>query len=368
MNGLHGIILAYVERTGLKELVSERCSASIPFGGRYRVIDYALSNLVNAGVVDVGVVTHSRYQSLLDHLGNGKAWDLSRKRGGLRFLPPFNVDKQAAKPYRGDIEALASIRSYLDTIRQDYVVIMDGDLVANLPLSEILEGHIQSGADITTVVANDCFATERGNYYEIDGSGNVTAVLAHPKVPRGNRGLEVYIVGTELLKKLVDDCTARDEYSWRKHVLQAHKELKVKAYVFDGYAAQIRTVQEFYDRNMQLLKPEVRASLYNPARPMIAKSIDKPSAYIGPNGTISNAIIGDGSRVEGCVENSILFSGVTVEEGAVVKDSILFLDAVVRKDGKITSVICDKRAEITEGRELKGSADLPLVVPKNKKV
>ena len=367
MNGLHGIILAYVERTGLKELVSERCSASIPFGGRYRVIDYALSNLVNAGVVDVGVVTHSRYQSLLDHLGTGKAWDLSRKRGGLRFLPPFNVDKQAARPYRGDMEALANIRSYLDTIRQDYVVMMDGDLVANLPLSDILDEHIKSGADITAVVANDCYATEGGNYYEID-NGTVTTVLGHPKTPRGYRGLEVYIVGTELLKKLVDECEAKDEYSWRKHVLQAHKELKIHAFIFDGFAAQIRTVQEFYDRNMQLLDPKVRASLYNPARPMIAKPIDKPSAYIGPNGEIANAIIGDGSRVEGKVENSILFSGVTVEEGAEVRNSILFLDAVVRKDGKITSVICDKKSEITAGRELKGSADLPLVVPKYKKV
>ena len=367
MNGLHGIILAYVERTGLKELVSERCSASVPFGGRYRVIDYALSNLVNAGVVDVGVVTHSRYQSLLDHLGNGKAWDLSRKRGGLRFLPPFNVDKQAARPYRGDIEALASIRSYIDTIRQDYVVILDGDLVANLPLADVLDDHIKSGADITTVVANDCYASEGANYFEVK-DGVVTEVLGHPKNPRGFRGLEVYIVGTELLKKLVDDCTARDEYSWRKHVLQAKKDLKLHAFIFDGFAAQIRTVQEFYDRNMQLLDPNVRASLYNPRRPMIAKSIDKPSAYIGPNGAIANSIIGDGSRVEGSVENSILFSGVTVEEGAVVKDSILFLDAVVRKDGSITSVICDKKAEITEGRELRGSKDLPLVVPKYKKV
>ena len=367
MNGLHGIILAYVERTGLKELVSERCSASIPFGGRYRVVDYALSNMVNAGVVDVGVVTHSRYQSLLDHLGTGKAWDLSRKRGGLRFLPPFNVDKQAAKPYRGDIEALASIRSYLDSIRQDYVVMMDGDLVANLPLADILEEHIKSGADITAVAANDCYATEGGNYFEVD-NGTVTAVLSNLHTPRGFRGLETYIVSTDLLKKLVDECTAKDEYGWRKHVLQARKDLKIHAYVFDGFAAQIRTVQEFFDRNMQLLDPNVRASLYNPARPVTAKSIDKPSAYVGPNGSISNCIIGDGSRIEGTVENSILFSGVTVEEGAVVKDCILFRDAVVKKDGQVSCIIADKNAVITEGRELKGSKDLPLVVPKNKKV
>lgn len=367
MNGLHGIILAYVERTGLKELVSERCSASIPFGGRYRVVDFALSNMVNAGVVDVGLVTHSRYQSLLDHVGNGKAWDLSRKRGGLRFLPPFNVDKQAARPYRGDIEALASVRSYLEAIRQDYVVITDGDLVANLPLADFLEEHIRSGADITAVVANDCYAIDGANYFEVD-NGTVTAVLSGLHTPRGFRGLETYLLSTDLLRKLVDECIAKDEYGWRKHVLQARKDLKIHAAVFNGFAAQIRTVQEFYDRNMQLLDADVRASLYNPARPIIAKAIDKPSAYVGPDGKIASSIVGDGSLIEGTVENSILFSGVTVEAGAVVKDSILFRDAVVRKNGQVSCVIADKNAEITENRELKGSKDLPLVVPKGKKV
>ena len=152
MNGLHGIIFAYERRGDLQELGSIRSSASIPFGGRFRAVDFALSNLVNANVTDVGIVLHGQYQSLLDHLGTGKDWDLSRKRGGLRLLPPFNYQQDwGAMPYRGHIEALHGVRSYLEGIRQDYVVMMDGDLVANLPIADVYENHVKSGADITVV-------------------------------------------------------------------------------------------------------------------------------------------------------------------------------------------------------------------------
>lgn len=369
MNGLHGIILAYEERDGLKELVGPRCSASIPFGGRYRAVDFALSNMVNAGITDVGLVTHSAYQSLLDHVGNGKAWDLSRKRGGLRFLPPFNVDRKNAIPYRGNVEALAGIRSYLDTIRQDYVFITDGDLVANFPVSEIFEEHLKSGADITVVCGNDCFAIDDGTYFEIDNEKRITEVLIHLHTPRGYRGLDTFIISTELLKEVVDDCAGRGVYSWRQGVLRARKDsLNIRAYLWDGYAAQIRSVQEYYDRDMQLLDPAVRANLFTPDRPILAKAIDRASAYIGPDGRVSNSLMGDGCRIEGTVEDSILFSGVVVEAGAVVKGCILFRDAIIRKDAHVSYVIGDKNVEITAGKQLSGAPDLPYVVPKNKKV
>ena len=169
MNGMHGIIFSYESRNDLKELVDFRSAASVPFGGRYRMVDFALSNLVNAGVTDVGVVLHGRYQSMLDHLGTGKDWDLSRKRGGLKILPPFAY-KQAwggEMAFRGKMEALAGVRSYLKEIRQDYVVMMDGDLVVNLPLKDVLEQHISTGADITVVCGNDSFRVENGVFTEI---------------------------------------------------------------------------------------------------------------------------------------------------------------------------------------------------------
>ena len=370
MNGLHGIIFSYEKRNDLKELTEIRSSASIPFGGRYRAVDFALSNLVNAGVTDVGVVLNGRYQSMVDHLGTGKAWDLSRKRGGLRLLPPFNAQKDwGVMPFRGKVEALAGVRTYLDEIRQDYVALMDGDLVVNLPLSDVYEQHIKSGADITVVCGNDSFATADGTYYEKDAAGRITEVLYGLNRPRGYRGLEVYVLSTALLKELVDECFAKDQLSWRRDVLRGHKDtLKLQCYIWKGFAAQIRSVQEYYDRSMQLLDPTIRSELFCAERPIRAKGADKSSTYVGPNGRCVNSLVGEGCRIEGVVENSILFPGVVVEAGAVVRNCVLFKEDIVRKDAQLSYIIADKDVEVLEGRTLMGHATYPIVLAKGSKV
>ena len=370
MNGLHGIIFSYEKRNDLRELSEIRSAASVPFGGRYRIVDFALSNLVNAGVTDVGVVLHGRYQSMLDHLGTGKVWDLSRKRGGLRVLPPFNYQKDwGVMPFRGKIEALAGVRSYLDTIRQDYVALMDGDLVVNLPMAEIYENHIKSGADITVVCGNDSFATADGTYYEKDAEGRITEVLYNLNRPRGYRGLEVYILSTELLKELVDECFAKDQFSWRRDVLRAKKDtLNLRAYIWKGFAAQIRSVQEYYDRSMQLLDPAIRAELFTPERPIRAKGADKTSTYVGEKGRCINSLVAEGCRIEGTVVNSILFPGVVVEEGTVIQNCVLFKETAVRRNAQLSYVIADKDVEVLADRTLMGHASYPIVLSKGSKV
>jgi len=370
MNGLHGIIFSYEKRNDLRELAEIRSAASVPFGGRYRVVDFALSNLVNAGVTDVGVVLHGRYQSMLDHLGSGKVWDLSRKRGGLKILPPFNYQKDwGVMPFRGKIEALAGVRSYLEEIRQDYVALMDGDLVANLPMADIYEQHVKSGADITVVCGNDSFATEDGTYYEMDAEGRVTEVLYNMNRPRGYRGLEVYVLSTKLLRELVDECYAKDLFSWRRDVLRANKDkLNLHCYIWKGYAAQIRSVQEYYDRSMQLLEPGIRSDLFCSQRPIRAKGADKSSTYVSPDGTCINSLVGEGCRIDGVVENSILFPGVTVEPGAVVRNCVLFKETTVRKGAQLAYVIADKDVEIAENHTMMGQATYPVVIAKGSKV
>jgi len=370
MNGLHGIIFSYKKRNDLRELSEIRSPSSIPFGGRYRAIDFALSNLVNAGATDVGIVLNGRYQSLLDHLGTGKDWDLSRKRGGLKLLPPFaSKEKWGDIAFRGKMEALLGVQSYLEEIRQDYVALMDGDLVVNLPLNEILQAHIRSGADITAVVGNDSFRVEGGTYFEINGDGRVTDVLYRLNNPRGYRGLEVYIISRDLLLSLVDECGSHDQYSWRRDVLQAKcKTLNIQSYIWSGFAAQIRSVQEYYDRSMQLLDPGVRAELFCASRPIRAKSADKSSSYIAPDGCCVNSLVADGCNVAGLVENSILFSGVTVEEGAVVRNCVLFKETKIHKNAQVAYTIADKRVEVMDGRMLMGNANYPLVISKDSKV
>ena len=369
MNGLHGIIFCYENRNDLRELSEIRSPSSIPFGGRYRAVDFALSNLVNAGCTDVGVVLHGRYQSMLDHLGTGKVWDLSRKRGGLRVLPPFNYQKDwGVMPFRGKIEALAGVRTYLDTIRQDYVALMDGDLVVNLPLADIFEEHVKSGADVTVVCGNDSFATEDGTYFEKNSEGRITEVLYNLHTPRGYRGLEVYILSTQLLKDLVDECAAKDQFSWRKELQTRKDSLYLRSYIWSGFAAQIRSVQEYYDRSMQLLNPAIRAELFCPERPIRAKGADKSSTYLGPEGKCVNSLVADGCRIEGTVENSILFPGVVVEAGAVVRNCVLFKETVVRRDAQLSYIIADKDVEVLSNRTLMGHATYPIVLAKGSKV
>ena len=369
MNGMHGIIFSYEKRNDLRELGEIRSAASIPFGGRYRVVDFALSNLVNAGVTDVGVVLNGRYQSMLDHLGTGKVWDLSRKRGGLRVLPPFNYQKDwGVMPFRGKIEALAGVRTYLDTIRQDYVALMDGDLVVNLPLADIFEEHVKSGADVTVVCGNDSFATEDGTYFEKNSEGRITEVLYNLHTPRGYRGLEVYILSTQLLKDLVDECAAKDQFSWRKELQTRKDSLYLRSYIWSGFAAQIRSVQEYYDRSMQLLNPAIRAELFCPERPIRAKGADKSSTYLGPEGKCVNSLVAEGCRIEGTVENSILFPGVVVEAGAVVRNCVLFKETVVRRDAQLSYIIADKDVEVLSNRTLMGHATYPIVLAKGSKV
>jgi glucose-1-phosphate adenylyltransferase len=365
MNGLHGIIFSYERRSNLRELEEVRSASSIPFGGRYRAVDFALSNLVNAGATDVGVVLHGRYQSLLDHLGTGKTWGLSRKRGGLKILPPFNYERDGGGVFRGKMEALAGVRSYLSTIRQDYVAMMDGDLVVNLPLADIFESHIKSGADITAVCGNDSFAIENGTYFQIGQDGWITDVLYHLHTPRGYRGLEVYVLSTALLKELVDECHARDQYVFRRDVLQARLgQLKLRGYVWNGFAAQIRSVKEYYDRSMQLLDPAIRADLFGLERPIWAVAADKSSAYIGPDGVCVNSLVADGCCIEGTVENSILFPGVVVEPGAVVRNCVLFKETVVRRSAELAYIIADKDVEVLADRTLMGHSSYPIVLAK----
>lgn len=365
MNGLHGIIFSFERRDDLGALTAIRAPASIPFGGRYRAVDFALSNLVNAGVADVGVIFSGQYESLLDHLGTGKNWDLSRKRGGLKILPLLAYgEKISCTDFRGRMEALNAVRPYLNEIRQEYVCLMDGDLVANLPLGEILETHIRSGADITAVCGGDGAYVEDGTYFQLAADGKVLDVFYHLEKPMEFRSLEVYILSRKLLISLVDEFAAQNLYSWR-HAIQIRKDtLDLRGYVWNGFAAQIRSVREYYECSMQLLKPNIREDLFCQERPVRAKSADKSSAYIGPGGRCVGSLVADGCNIEGTVENSILFAGVMVEPGAVIRNCVLFKEVKVGQDVWLDHVIADKRVQILASRKITGTAEKPWVLEK----
>lgn len=267
MNKLHGIIFAYLSNPDLRELTQHRNTCSIPYGGRYRVIDFMLSNMVNAGVSDVGLIVHANYQSLLDHVGSGKDWDLSRKHGGLRILPPFGYSGRREGVYRGRMDALAGVRSYLQYIRQDYVVLAGGDLAVNLPLNDIFEAHIRNDADITAVCTSRPMGSPKDcDYFTIGAGGRITDVLVHPPIAQGCESLEVYILSKQLLLSLVDHCAAHNIPSFSTGVLQAMAgQLKICPYVFDGYAARLQSVAGYFARSMELLNPRCGPTSLPPA-------------------------------------------------------------------------------------------------------
>lgn len=367
MNKLHGIIFAYRSNADLRELTQMRNTCSIPYGGRYRIIDFMLSNMVNANIADVGIIVHANYQSLLDHLGSGKDWDLSRKHGGLRILPPFGyANKQRGGVCRGRMDALEGVYSYLQNIRQEHVVLTGGDTAVNLPLKDIYAQHIASGADITAV----CTRSPKGDpksssYFTLGADGRVADVAVHPFAPAGCESLEVYILSKSLLLSLVDHCAAHNLPSFSQGVLQPMiHSLKVVPYVFDGYAARLQSVSGYFARSMELLDPKVRGDLFIPARPVKTKDQSNPSTYYGTDGRSVSSLVADGCIIEGEVKNSILFRGVRVEKGARVENCILMQGTAIQAGAVLKYTITDKNVRVNPGRMLMGHETYPLAIAK----
>ena len=367
MNDLHGILFAYRSDANLGELTRPRNTCSLAFGGRYRLIDFMLSNYVNAGITDVGVIVHESYQSLLDHLGSGKDWDLSRKHGGLRILPPFGYGEQGHGEYRGNMEALAGVAGYLKNIRQDYVIMGWGDVALNLDVEAVYDQHIASGADITVVCTPTLNGAPRfSEYVEVSADGRVTDLSVHPtSADKALESLEIYIMSKQLLMDMVEYCAAHDVHSFSRGVLQPRlKSLKLMPYVHQGYAGRFQSVGDYFQRSMDLLEPAVRDDLFNPARPIRTKDMSNPSSYYGPNSVSKRSLVADGCYIEGEVENSILSRGVIVEKGAKVVNSVLMQGTVVKAGACLVYVIADKNVTINADRMLMGHSTYPLAIAK----
>ncbi len=360
---LHGILFAYRDNLHLRELTSHRTVASIPFGGRYRMIDFMLSNMVNAGIVDVGVVMQEKCQSLLDHLGSGKDWDLARKRGGLRVLPPFTVQ---SRNLRGKMEALHGVYSYVTEIRQDYVMMADGDVACNIDLNAVFRAHLESGADVTAVCTGNLTGEPHmSTYLTVGEDGRVCDVLDGPNTPKGYESLKVYVLSTKKLIEMVDYCASHNLYSFTTDVLLAQKEtLNIRPYFFDGYVARLTNVASYYTKSMDLIQEEVGHDIFNPDHPIRTKDRSDPSTYYAPGSKSVNSLVADGCIIEGTVEDCVVFRGVHVGKNAVVRNCVLMQDAVVEEGANLRYVIADKDVTIKAHRMLSGHASYPLAIDK----
>ena len=371
MRNYHGIIFAYQTTPELRELVSSRSGASLPFCGRYRLIDFPLSSLRNAGILDCGVIMQRNYQSLLDHLSSGKAWDMSRAGdGGLRMLPPFGLPEYHTGNYVGTIEALNAVSTYIRDISQKHVVLMFGSMVANIDLDAAIRKHEAGDADITAICGTE---TPMGQHHRfvVGPDGYVRRIdLYRRNDGEGLPGLEAFIIHKDTLLQLMDRCSAMNLYAFDKDALNLFLSAggKMDVYVHHGYANAIRTVEEFYRANKDMLDPALRRHVFPVERPVRTKIHEYVSTYYSEGAVARNCLIADNCRIEGELENCIVFSGARIAKGAKLKGCIVMRGCIAGENSQLSYVIADKDTAFSAGTVLAGNEKLPLVVPKGTKI
>lgn len=371
MGNVLGLVFANMHDTTLGDMTKNRTMGSVMFGGRYRLIDFPLSNMVNSGISEVGVITKSNYQSLLDHLGSAREWDLARKKGGLYILPPFgNVESTL---YRGRIEALYGAMSFIKHSRAKYVILSDCDVVTNIDYKPIVAAHIESGADITAVAHTGVYSSDdikTSTVFNVDADKNVTSVLINPDISGTcTTSLNVFVMSMDFLIETVNDAMARGNVSFERNILQEKcRELKIKIYEYDNYFSKLNSPESYFKSNMALLEPENARKLFVPKRSIYTKVSDNAPVKYDLDSKVSNSLIADGCIIEGEVENSVLFRGVKVGKGAKVKNCILMQGTVVGDNAELSYLITDKNVSICENHILTSSSQYPMYVGKGASV
>lgn len=371
-----GIIFSNIHDKNITELTRKRTMASIPFACRYRLIDFALSNMVNSGITNIDVIAHYNYHSLMDHIGNGKNWDLARRTGGIKILPPYitayaNVTNSL---YNTRLEALKSVIHSISNIKEELVILSDCDVICNIDVDALIKYHMDANADITFVVKNidsGDSSPDRNVVVRSDANNNITDFIPYPTDLHGKNdvNLNIWVIKRDLLISMVNDAIAHGYVSMTRDILcRQLGYLKMQVYHHTGYSSVITSFNEYYNISMELLDdPTIRRSLFEiPDRPVFTKVRNSPpTKYLGEP-LISNSLIADGCIIEGTVDNSILFRGVRVAKGAVIKNSILFQDTFVGKNAFVNCVVTDKNVVIHEDRVLSGHQTMPICIEKGR--
>lgn len=374
-----GIIFSNIHDKSIPELTRKRTMASIPFGCKYRLIDFALSNMVNSGITNVSVITHYNYQSLIDHIGSGKDWDLARRSGGLKILTPYITSFANANNslYKSRLEALMSINYSLSRFTSDVIVFSDCDVICNIDLSEMINDHIKSGADITFAVKNVNLTEETAaqNFiFKSNEDGIITDAVPFPT--HGVSGpqdinLNIFIATREYIQKVIDDAIAHGYKSFHHDIIMPNiRKGCFRTYRYDGYFANVTSLNSYYRHNMDLISDEsIRSELFGvKSRPVFTKVRNSAPTKYGNDGLVKNSLIADGCIIDGTVENSILFRGVKIGKNTIVKNSILFQDTITGENVFLNCVITDKNTVIRDGRILSGHETLPFYIEKGKMI
>ncbi len=361
-----GVIFSNMHEETVPELVRRRTMASIPFGGRYRIIDFTLSNMVNSGITTVGLMASNNYRSLIDHIGSGKDWDLARKDGGVILLPPFS--EKHDKLYTTRLEALGSLTGFLSRRKEKYVVLTDCDGVAKVDISQIIDYHEEKNADITLVTHYGKVGS-RADFMLVKANenGRVTELKLSPHVQEGTKEnifINMMVINRQFLLNIVEDSVTHGFTNFESDILVKQLDsLQIYSYDFQGYYAGIDSMAAYYKHNMELLNKEVRDELFGD-RDIYTKVRDSAPSKYGTDAIVKNSLISDGCVIEGVVENSILFRGVKVGKGAVVRNSIIMQDNFIGANTSLDCVITDKNVVISDSKTLCGCSTLPYFIQK----
>ena len=363
-----GIIFSNIHDNNVPELARIRTLGSIPFGGRYRLIDFPLSNMVNSGIDTVGIITKSNYQSLMDHVGSGKDWDLARKDGGVIILPPFG-DAASDRLYTSRLEALKGITSFLFRADEEYVVMTDCDAVSRINYREVIEYHIRNHADITLVykkLTQDEYVPELATTFTLSDGRIVDLNYRSPLTECGisNVFTNVFVMKKSLLQNIVMDSISHNKRHFMTDVIAENlKGMKIMGFEHKGFYAGISSLQAYYDSSMKMLDQNIRHEIFGD-RSVFTKIRDSAPTKYGNSAIVKNSMIADGCIIEGEVENSILFRNVKVARGTVVKNSIVMQNTVLGENCTLNCIIADKNVVVRDRKILSGSENHPFYIGK----
>ena len=373
-----GIIFSNIHDNNIPELTRNRTMASVPFGCRYRLIDFTLSNMVNSNINNISVITHYNYQSLMDHIGSGKDWDLARRSGGIKILPPFirATSSGMNQLYTTRLEALKNVDYAISKLTDDYVVLSDCDVICNIDLNDMIEYHKANNADITMAVKRVNLTKEMAKInvlVDSDSDGKITDVQAYPTNFEGEAdiNLNIMVMTRKYLQEIVEDSIAHNYTSLTKDIiLRGLSRKSYRTYRYNGYFACITSSQDYYASSMELIKDkDVRNQLFGVKdRPVYTKVRNSAPTYYSPDAKVTNSLIADGCEIFGEVENSILFRGTKIGKGTKVKNSILFQDTFTGENVVLNCVIADKNVVVRDNKVLSGDETLPFYLAKGKMI
>lgn len=367
-NNTLAVLFASDADSHLNDLTIHRTTASLPFGGRYRLIDFTLSNLVHANITTIGIITKNNYNSLMDHIRQGRDWDLNRKNSGISVYPPF-VFNSSHEVYKGKIEALYTLRGFMMNASEEYVVISNTNIAFNIDFEEVEKFHIEKGADITMLTYQTDDTNPRKVVVTPDKNNRIKDTRFPVATDTGKQlcNLNIYYVKKDLLISLIDNAYAHGCYDFEKDIIQKGlEELYIMSYEVQDYVAVIDRIPTYFKHSMALLDPEVREDLFYKHSTILTKVKDSVPTKYREGASVKNSIIADGCEIDGTVENSILFRSVKVAKGAVIKNSIIMENGIIMANASLNYTITDKDCIIQSGRQLSGYESYPMVVVKGK--